>query len=80
MLTANGWLDAEGKIIAPGESLLKILLPEGRSFTIRGGKVSPPIRLAGEFLMVQESNVDTSGRSRVTAIPLSWVQAIETLA
>lgn len=79
-LTLRGWIDADGKIIAPGDSILKILLPEGRSFTIRGGKVSQPISIVGEFLLVQESNVDTSGRSRLTAVPLSAVLGIETLA
>ncbi|AIE86828.1 hypothetical protein [Fimbriimonas ginsengisoli] len=80
LLTERGWIDEEGKIVAPGTSIVKISLPEARSFTVRGGKISQPIQLSGEFLVVQESNVDTAGRSRVTAIPLSTILAIESLA
>jgi hypothetical protein len=80
LLTENGWIDGDGKIVAPGESTVKIQLPEGRSFTVRGGKAAPPIRLVGEFFLVLETNVDSAGRGRLTGVPLSSVLSIESLS
>jgi hypothetical protein len=79
LLTERKWLNEEGKLVAPGETIVKVQLPDGRSFTIRGGKPSPTIRIVGEFMTAREANVDSQGHERLTVIPLNQILSIESL-
>jgi hypothetical protein len=79
LLMEKKWLDETDNLVAPGDSILRMVLAENRSFTIRGGKSGAKIKLSGEFFIVQETNVDTAGHSRITTIAASFVEAIEAL-
>jgi len=80
MLAQRGWINDEGKLIAAPDTLLRVLLPEGRSFVVRPGKSSPDVRLEGEFLVVQEFNVDSAGHTRTTTVSLSFVESFDSLS
>lgn len=78
-LASRKWLE-EDKLVVPNDAILKLQLSDGRSFTIRGGKPSPQIKIVGEFFTVREGNVDSAGHDRVTCIQVTQVLAIEVLS
>lgn len=80
MLNSRGWIDGSGLITAPPDSVLRVSISDSRSYAIRGGKSGAEMKIQGEFLLVSEYNVDTSGRSRVTTIAVSALQSIDSVA
>ena len=77
MLSDRGLIEDEGKLFAPVDSIVRVVLPDARNFSIRPGKSSVRGKIIGDFIELSELNIDTGGRTRITLVPLASVLSID---